>query len=259
MTTSTLADNVYQAKLANEIAGSKSIYQSQFDKVLARASKRSPVKQINELTQYAELERQKLDAIKSGDIEKQNEIHHKLRALETIERLVKTPNDLVVVYTEATFETVYNGQPKDKKVLFQTLRPLWLGWRQRLSFKNQPDCGFGSVEETQNTLDYISQVLVEDILLQVQKWKDNAPVGLQHYDNKKEKKVFSAEPTPYRIWLKNAYNNAGVDYFPAKLQLIQNLAEGKFDEAFDGIDLQSLTESEREQIVTKLKPKGKEK
>lgn len=249
-----LAQEVYKTKLANDVASQKSLRQSQLDRVLARQSKKAPVKEMLEMTEYASLERDMLKAKKNNDAELENELYHKMRALETIEMLVRTPNDLAWVTTQATYETVYNGQPKHKKVKFQVLRPLWLGWRQRIEFKNEINCGFNSVEETDNALKHISKVLVEDILTQVRKYKDNSPVGHQYYDTKKEKKIFASSPVPYRTWLHKSYNNNGVDYFPAKVDLIKNLAEGNFDDAFDGIDYVSLTESERKEILKQLKP-----
>lgn len=255
METLNLADEVYKTKLASDVASAKSLKQAQFDKVLARQSRRTPVKEIHELTEYSSLERDLLIAKKEENVEKENEIFHKLKALETIEMLVRTPNNLAIVLTQATYETLYNGQAKHNKAKFQILRPLWLGWRQRIELQDEINCGFDSSEETENALNFISKVLVDDIVLQVRKYKEDSKVGHQFYSTQKEKLVPSYSPTSYRTWLHKMYNNNGGEYFPAKIDLIKHLAEGNYEDAFDGIDFISLSAAERKEILNQLKPK----
>lgn len=256
METNTLANDVLKTKLAGQIASSQSIKQKELEKVLSKMTKRNPVKEILELTEYASLERDYIKAQSSGDTEKQNQAFQQMKILETNEVLYRNHRDKLIVRTEASYQVAFNGASKHEKVKWDALRPRWFGWRQTINLKDEIGCDFETVQGTQNCLDVISRVLVSDILLQVRKYKDNSRVGDAVYSEKKEK-LELVNGKNYKAWLHNEYNGNGAEYSPLKIQLIQNLAEGNFEQAFEDIDFVSLTQSERDQIINELTPKSK--
>jgi hypothetical protein len=256
MQTETLANDVFKTRLSSQVAASASLKQKEMEKVLSKMVRRNPVKEIFEINEYNDLLREHLRAKASGDVEKQNQIFHNIKMLETNEVLLRTHSDNVIVMTEAAYQVAFNGANKHEKQQWQTLRPRWLGWRQRISFKNEIGCDWTNLAGTQEALNVISQVLVSDILKQVEKYKSNGRIGDVVYSEKKEKLEFVTS-RPYRAWLHNEYNANGSGYSPLKLQLIVGLAEGKFDEAFADIDFESLTESERQELKDKLTPSSK--
>ena len=253
METLVLANDVLKTKLVSQVAASRSLKQKEMEKVLSKMVKRNPVKEVFELTEYAELQREELKAKASGDTEKQNEVFHNLKMLETNEVLLRTHRDQLVVMTEAAYQVAFNGANKHEKIQWQILRPRWLGWRQRIDLKDEIGCDWTSVEGTEQALNVISKVLIDDILRQVEKYKTNSRVGDVVFNEKGEKNEF-ATSRPYRAWLHNEYNGNGSGYFPLKLQLIKCLSEGNFEQAFEDIDNVSLTESERQELINKLTP-----
>lgn len=252
----TLAENVLKTKLAGQVASKQSIKQREFEKVLSKMTKRSPVREVYELTEYSNLEKEKIKALSSRDTEKLEEVLVNIKMLETTEILLRTHLDSVVVMSEAGYQTVYNGASKHHKVQWSILRPRWFGWRQMINFEEEVNCDFVSEEGTKNSLEAISKILVADILKMVKKYKDNARVGDVYYNEKREKLEY-LDSKPFRAWLHNQYNDYGTKYFPLKIQLIKGLADGNFEEAFEDIDFVSLTQSERDQLINELSPKTK--
>lgn len=251
--TENIATNIAKTKLASQVLESRTLKQIELDKVMSRTIKKNPVKEVLEINEYSDAYAEWIKGKSQGDVKKEQSAFRHMKLLQTTELLVRTHLHQLVAMSEATYQTAYNGANTADKVQWEIWRPRWFGFRQRINLEDQVYANFESEEGIAETKKYVSQLLIEDILKQAKQYKDNARVGYSVYNDKQEKHQL-VESKPFRTWFHNEYNASGAVY-STRLDLIKNLAEGNYEEAFDGIDFVSITPEEREQIVQQLAPK----
>jgi hypothetical protein len=161
------------------------------------------------------------------------------------ECLVRTPDNLYIVYSHAGFESYWNCLAPEVREYVKVIRPFWFGLcGNRLDFKI-----VGA--RTQIEIDeFISKRLIESIKKQIGLYKEKAMV-CNFYRDKITGKQIPKDDVNFREAFVSNFNGVGLEYSTYKLALIKALAgEGAYPE----IPEDSLSKAEYDELKKEFTP-----
>lgn len=160
---------------------------------------------------------QSLIGLKKSDTQYQLNLARAKRLIAD-ECLVKTPENLFIVYSHAGFEAYWNCLAPEMREKVEIVRPYWFGiCGARLDYRQ---AGARTKEEIE---EFISSKLLESLKKEVNLYKEKAKV-CNFYRDKVTGRMVPKDDTNYRQAFITEYNGVGLEYSTYKFALLRGLA-----------------------------------